>query len=134
MDGGISKVAVIADDSEEILFTLSQMLEHSGFRVFKAHNGMEALNLIRSMTCTIDLLITDQEMPELKGVDLVQLLIREGLKVSSIILFTGLMKSDPTIKNFTEYLHSFGHNHIKIAFKADNPRILEDMIEDAMGR
>ncbi len=59
------KVIVLADDSPMIHRHTVPILEDDGYEVKSAHDGMEALALIKQ--CAPDLVITDVEMPKLDG-------------------------------------------------------------------
>lgn len=56
---------LIADDDQEIAKLIEIYLINEGYRVFKAQNGLEALNIVRKES--IQLLILDVMMPEMDG-------------------------------------------------------------------
>lgn len=57
---------LICDDDKEIVRAISIYLENEGYRVFKAYNGLEAIDLIRDNA--IHLIIMDIMMPEMDGI------------------------------------------------------------------
>ncbi len=59
------KRILVVDDEEPLRACLRMMLELDGHRVTEARNGAEALNLLT--TAEFDLVITDFEMPVMKG-------------------------------------------------------------------
>lgn len=61
---------LIVDDEEIIRESLSFVLGKEGYRVREAANGRVALDLIREES--FDLVITDLEMPEMKGIELLE--------------------------------------------------------------
>jgi DNA-binding NtrC family response regulator len=61
---------LIVDDEEIIRESLSFVLTKEGFTVREAANGKLALDLIREQS--FDLVITDLEMPEMKGIELLE--------------------------------------------------------------
>jgi len=61
---------LIVDDEEIIRESLSFVLKKEGYRVQDAANGVAALNLVKEDS--FDLVITDLEMPEMKGVELLE--------------------------------------------------------------
>lgn len=85
-------VILLVDDEEVIRNLVMHMLEEQGFVVHSASDGQEALELSRRHPGTIDLVITDVDMPRLKGTDLCPQLLKErpGIKV---ILMSGAAKS-----------------------------------------
>jgi len=61
---------LIVDDEEIIRESLSFILQKEGFQVAEAPNGRIALEMIRSGY--YDLVLTDLEMPEMKGIELLE--------------------------------------------------------------
>lgn len=62
------KTILIADDEVSILNVLKMKFENNGFSVLTAHNGKEALELIKKNTPNV--VITDNKMPEMTGFEL----------------------------------------------------------------
>lgn len=58
---------LLVDDTETVLLIAQAMLEREGHAVFKAKDGMEALNVVKKKN-DIDLVITDIKMPNMDGV------------------------------------------------------------------
>lgn len=58
------------DDEENILHSLKRMLRHEPYRVFTANNSHDALRIIQDHE--IQLVMTDQRMPEISGIELLQ--------------------------------------------------------------
>lgn len=71
------------DDDKDIVEAISIYLEQEGYRVLKAYDGLEAIELLRSQQ--IDLLIIDIMMPKLDGIR-ATLKIREENPLPIIIL------------------------------------------------
>ena len=78
---------IIAEDQSMVLGALAALLdiEHDIEVVGKAHNGREALDLVR--TLTPDVVLTDIEMPEMGGLDLAQA-VREQHARSRVVILT----------------------------------------------
>jgi PAS domain S-box-containing protein len=74
------------DDDALVLLNTTAMLEELGHKVYEANSGEAALNLLR--TNDIDLVITDQAMPRMTGLQLAEAIEKEwpGLP---IVLATG---------------------------------------------
>ena len=70
-------------------------LEHCGYEVRTVRNGQEALRAFATSPCAFDLVILDQEMPDLKGTEVAEKLtsLRPGMP---ILLYTGCQDSDLT--------------------------------------
>ena len=96
------------DDDRLVLFNTVAMLEDLGHTAVEAGSGEEALKLLRQQS--FDLVITDQAMPKMTGVQLIEAIARDwpGLPV---ILATGyaeipggiVVKAPRLGKPFTEY-------------------------------
>jgi DNA-binding NtrC family response regulator len=61
---------LIVDDEEIIRESLSFVLKKEGYRVVEAANGRIAANLVKEDS--FDLVLTDLEMPEMKGIELLE--------------------------------------------------------------
>jgi PAS domain S-box-containing protein len=79
---------LFVDDEEAIVRSVRPLLERLGYRVTTAINSPEALEVFRSQPEAFDLVITDQIMPRMTGIDLAEeiMRIRPGMPV---ILCTG---------------------------------------------
>lgn len=84
-----SERILFVDDEEDVVFAGKKMLERLGYRVVTGRDGMEALNLFRGQPDNFDLVITDQTMPNLTGVELARELIQIRPDIP-VILCTGL--------------------------------------------
>jgi len=65
----MSKKIMIVDDEPDILFTVGQMLEMSGYEVIKAENGKECIEKLSKSSELPNLLLLDIMMPEESGWD-----------------------------------------------------------------
>ncbi len=68
---------LVVDDSLSVRKFTSILLEQRGYEVLTASNGLEALNIIDEQT--VNLIITDLEMPVMHGYELMRELKRRGL-------------------------------------------------------
>ena len=59
---------LVVDDEPNSLFGICQALNEEGLKAIPAQNGKEALEIVRSDS--IDLLITDERMPDLTGMQI----------------------------------------------------------------
>ena len=82
---------LVVDDDKAILFSMSKLLEYEGFEVWKAKDGIEALNLLTESTP--DLIILDIMMPKLDGISAL-MKIRETSHIPVIILSAKSEDSD----------------------------------------
>ncbi len=80
---------LIVDDDKDIIQFINVNLKQEGFKVFSAHNGEEALEIINNNS--IQLAILDIMMPQMDGIELCRR-IRE--KHSLPIMFLSAKSSD----------------------------------------
>jgi len=79
---------LIVDDSRSVRNMLSTILEASGYITITAEDGLEAL--AKSVAdSTIDLIVSDVNMPKMDGIMLVKALRKRGLDVP-IVMLTGV--------------------------------------------
>lgn len=76
-------ILVIEDDAC-VRTLLAQILEDAGYQIYEAANGREGLERFRVEP--MDLVITDLEMPEMNGLDLILELTRAFLNVKVIAM------------------------------------------------
>ena len=83
---------LVIDDDGTMREMLVQLLKHAGYKVKSAADGKRALKLLDAHT--FDLIVTDLVMPEIEGVDLIQV-IRTLNKSVPIIAISGGARNDP---------------------------------------
>ena len=67
---GGTEVILLAEDQPSIRSVLGEFLEARGYVVLEAPNGFEALEIAKSYPGTINLLVTDVLMPQMRGLEL----------------------------------------------------------------
>ncbi|GJD51556.1 Sensor histidine kinase RcsC [Methylobacterium crusticola] len=82
-----SLIVLVVDDDPLVLENTAAMLEDLGHRVIEARSGQEALELLRRAR-TLDLVVTDQAMPEMTGAQLAERIAAER-PGQRVILATG---------------------------------------------
>ncbi|KYK23095.1 chemotaxis protein CheY [Thermoplasmatales archaeon SG8-52-4] len=65
----MSKKIMVVDDEPDILTTVGQMLEMSGFEVIRAASGKECIKKLTQSSANPDLIVLDIMMPEVSGWD-----------------------------------------------------------------
>ena len=61
---------LLTDDSEQLRLSVASILVEAGFEVVAARNGNEALAQVKTPGQQFDLLITDLNMPDMDGLQL----------------------------------------------------------------
>lgn len=85
---------LVVDDDREIVRSLGKLLELEGYKVLKAFNGMEALDML--VTDKVHLIILDVMMPQLNGLSAL-MKIREKNNIPVIMLSAKTEESDKVI-------------------------------------
>lgn len=81
------KTILLIDDEPQLLSTLSEILKRSGHKVIPMPDAEFALSFLREGT-SIDLIITDLQLPGMSGFDLISL-FKEFMPAVPIIVLTG---------------------------------------------
>jgi CheY-like chemotaxis protein len=82
---------LMAEDEPDLAAVMEDYLKEAGYRVTKAADGMEALEVLP--TASFDLLLTDIRMPRLDGVKLVRR-VRQTHPSMPIVVFSGYMTEE----------------------------------------
>ncbi len=75
---GGQETIMLVEDEEAIRRTSQRVLERYGYRVLTASNGLEALEIFRTVGSDVDLVVSDLMMPRLTGRQLFERLRGEG--------------------------------------------------------
>jgi CheY-like chemotaxis protein len=75
-----TRTLLLVDDDENILSTLNHLLLRDGYKILMANGGPQALDILA--TSEIDVIISDQHMPGMTGIDFLRL--AKGLCPDSI--------------------------------------------------
>jgi chemosensory pili system protein ChpA (sensor histidine kinase/response regulator) len=79
---------LLVDDSVSVRKFVGQMLDRAGFKVTSANDGIEALDRL-SADLTVDVVVTDLEMPRLNGYELIRdLKRRPAMRGVPIVVLT----------------------------------------------
>ncbi len=82
MEGALPKKLLLVDDTELFLKSFERLLSREGYLVTTAKNGLEAMDCIARDS--FDLVVTDIEMPEMDGIELLRRI--QGLKKDLAII------------------------------------------------
>jgi two-component system, chemotaxis family, chemotaxis protein CheY len=77
--------ALVVDDSRAVRMILSKTLKEIGFEVCEAANGLLALEVIEAEKHALKLVLTDWNMPEVNGLELVQR-VRQNPQLASLVV------------------------------------------------
>jgi CheY-like chemotaxis protein len=85
------KKVLIVDDEPKIIEILESFFEMEGYSVVSAHNGKEALKILKGNT-PVDLVIADEKMPVMNGAEFLRRL-RNSDKGIPVIILTGSLNA-----------------------------------------
>lgn len=86
---------LVVDDDQAVRELAATILERAGFQVTTAQDGEAGWNLVQSRH--FDLIVTDNEMPRLRGLDLILRLRSEGYTRPIILVSGALLPGDVTM-------------------------------------
>jgi DNA-binding response OmpR family regulator len=95
MQKSSEKRVLVADDEAPIRFAVSHMLKDTGYEVFEAADGVEALDIIQSLdqqASPIDIVLLDLYMPHCNGFEVMGKL-DEMANRPRVIMMTGAVDS-----------------------------------------
>jgi DNA-binding response OmpR family regulator len=84
--GAHRSVILVADDEPLIRNLVTLLMQQDGYFVLSAADGHEGLELSRQYPGTIDLVITDVQMPRLNGTDLCAHLLEERPGIKMLVM------------------------------------------------
>jgi CheY-like chemotaxis protein len=88
-------------------------LEHYGFEVVTACNGAEALLQFKAHSGKFDAILTDNEMPQMNGLEFVRSIFHEGFK-GRIVVMSGNFKPEE-LQAYQSYpISSFVHKPLDL--------------------
>jgi two-component system, cell cycle sensor histidine kinase and response regulator CckA len=88
------ETVLLVEDEESVRHLAREVLQRSGYVVLEACNGVEALQVSRSFVGPIHLLLTDVMMPEMSGLELVEVVAAERLETRALFM-SGYFESSP---------------------------------------
>ncbi|MDY7033736.1 MAG: response regulator [Thermodesulfobacteriota bacterium] len=100
---GKSKKILIVDDERQMRDFLSVLLSSKGFDVITAENGEMAFKKL--LKASYDLLITDLNMPIMNGLELVDKMYQNDIRITTIIMSAFLPRMS---KEYTERRKIYG--------------------------
>ncbi len=89
----LAEATVLVVDDEPVLnLTMSLVLQRTGARVLRAANGAEALAVLAAER--VDVMVCDQNMPEMEGKTLLRTLGKDGRSVPTLLFTNGIERED----------------------------------------
>ena len=86
----MKKHILFVDDEQSLALLGADLLEDYGFQVTCAYHGRQALEVFTGQSGSFDLVVTDESMPEMSGIELAQQLFRISPQ-TPVVLCSGHM-------------------------------------------
>jgi len=118
-----NRTVLIAEDEPTILRVIKTYFEQSGYQVFTATNGEDALNIFREST--VDVVCLDVMMPKINGFEVTKI-IRASSDVP-IIIMTALQTEDDILKGYSLHIDDY-------VTKPFNPKVLVAKVNNLLMR
>ncbi len=109
---------LVVDDDESIARFIAELLESQDYQITLRHNGQEGWDYFRSNSDSIDLVITDQTMPIMKGDELAQRILNLRAEIP-IILCSG----------YNAHINEIQERDIGIQAFLSKPLTLQDLLD-----
>ena len=88
----VSKRILVVDDEAAIRGLMKKILSKSGYTVFLASGGREAIDLLD--TVMVDLIILDMNMPEMNGLELLHYIRSKHISNKPVLMMSGVPDPD----------------------------------------
>jgi CheY-like chemotaxis protein len=88
------KTILVIDDEELLIEICEMMLKRLGHKVFKAHSGSEGIKIFEANKNQIDLIISDLNMPEMNGQEVIDRLRKIDRNIKVLLSSGALLDSD----------------------------------------
>jgi len=99
--GARKTTVLLADDESAIALLFEMDLTRRGYCVLKAHSASEATKISEDFPTPIDVLITDWNMPDMKGDELADQLFKQRPEMK-LLLMSGHPGASETIDRFSK--------------------------------
>ncbi|MCG8529369.1 MAG: ATP-binding protein [Desulfovibrionales bacterium] len=124
---------LVVDDNEEFLYSVSRYLTRRGYSVVSVHDGQEAYENILAHPDKYDLLLTDQIMPHMTGLELIEK-VREILPDLPVVMYSGYQDNDMKLFDARAATLDIAQVVAKPFFNAKLSRVIRNILDEASAR
>lgn len=117
---------LLAEDQSSIRSVLREFLESKGYQVLEAQNGREALELAEHHPGSIDVLVTDVIMPQIRGLQLAERVIEVHPDIC--VIFMSGYSEDALLEN-----QLLSQRNMTLIQKPFDPEDLAQKIRESLG-
>ena len=108
--------ALVVDDSRAVRMILSRTLRELGYDVREAANGKEALELMAKEKSTVKLVLSDWNMPEINGLELLKRL-RQDPDLSTLVVV--MVTTETELDQMSAALEAGANEYVMKPFTKD---------------
>jgi PAS domain S-box-containing protein len=123
---GGTETVLLAEDEPSIRNVLSEFLESKGYKVLAAQNGSQALEIAEHYSGTIDVLVTDVVMPQVRGPELAKRVTK--LYPHICVIFMSGYSEDALLEN-----RLLSQENMTLIQKPFDPEDLAQKIRESLG-
>jgi len=120
--------AIIVDDSQPMRSIIIKTIKASGFNIgifFESPNGKEAISIIKKEW--LDIVITDYNMPDMNGIELIEA-IKKDSQINSIPIL--VISTEGSKKKIDEFIKKGAAGYIKKPF---TPELIKKKLNHILG-
>lgn len=118
------KRLLIVDDEPSFLILLKRIFQKSGYRILTSENGQGAKNIIENEGC--DLVITDKNLPDLSGMEILKI-AKLANPNTEVIILTGYDSKETML----EAIDNSAYAYLLKADAMDNIRSIQNRVKAA---
>ena len=122
-----SETVLLAEDQSSIRTVLREFLESKGYQVLEAQNGGEALELAERHIGSLDVLVTDVIMPQIRGLELAKRVTE--LRPNICVIFMSGYSEDALVEN-----QLLSERNMTLIQKPFDPEELAQKIRESLSR
>ena len=118
------KRLLIVDDEPSFLILLKRIFQKSGYKILTSENGQGAKNIIENEGC--DLIITDKNLPDLSGMEILKI-AKSVNPTTEVIILTGYDSKETML----EAIDNSAYAYLLKAEAMDNIRSIQNRVKAA---
>ena len=122
-----SETVLLAEDQASIRTVLREFLESTGYQVLEAQNGGEAMELAERHIGSLDVLVTDVIMPQIRGLELAKRVTE--LRPNICVIFMSGYSEDALVEN-----QLLSQRNMTLIQKPFDPEELAQKIRESLSR
>jgi two-component system cell cycle sensor histidine kinase/response regulator CckA len=115
----------IVEDDDDVAFLMRKSLERAGHEATVCHQGADALIVLGHSQ--FDLVLLDQQLPDILGIDLLHRLTREGINVP-VLMITGVGTEDLAAQVLRAGALDYIVKDRPLTFLADLPKRVQESV------